>query len=107
MPEATFPFIVFPAPRTLPFIKTGTVLSGSTLIATNVPVSVWPAPGAVSNVGMVYDHDAEAPRNMEQILRMPNIRLIVDDVTYTVVDFEINEFIPHLVLRLRQMRAMI
>ena len=107
MAEAIFPFIIYPPEGQLPFINTARVMKGDTLIALNVPVSVWPVGGTLTDVGLAYDHQGEAPLEYAQILRMANCRLYIDDMRYTVVSIEKNEYVPHVALALREMNSML
>jgi hypothetical protein len=104
MAEAIFPFIVYPVEGQLPFLNTARVMKGDELLATNVPVSVWPVGNAFSSVGLAYDHQGEAPLDFAQLLRTPNARLFIDDERYTIVNIEKNLHMPHVALTLREMR---
>lgn len=104
-PEAVFPFIIYPAEGQLPFFNVARVMKGDELLAENVPISVWPVTGSSNDLGMSYDHQAEAPLDFAPLLRTPNARLYIDDLRYTVVNIERNEFIPHVALALREMSS--
>ena len=102
--EAVFPFIIYPSQGQLPFLNLARVMKGTELLAANVPISVWPVGNSFqSDVGLSYDHNGEAPLDFAQLLRTPNARLYIDDLRYTIVNIERNEFIPHVALSLREM----
>lgn len=107
MAEAIFPFVVYPAEGQLPFINTARVMRGDTLLALNVPVSVWPVSGSATDVGIAYDHQGEAPLDFAHLLRTPNVRLYIDELRYTVINIEANLFMPHVALLLREMAPML
>lgn len=107
MAEAIFPFIVYPPEGQLPFINTARVMRGDTLIALHVPISVWPAGASASLTGMTYDHQGEAPLDFAPLFRTPNLRLFIDNLRYTIVDWEQNDYLPHVALRLREVNAML
>lgn len=70
-----------------------------------MPLSpVWPASGRVEAVGGAYDHTAEAPLYFADALKAANRRVFVGGKTYTVVQAEEETFMPHVALRLREMR---
>lgn len=107
MAEAVFPFVVYPAEGQLPFINTCTVKQGNTLLALHVPISVWPAPGGQTPVGVTYDHQGETALEFKDIFRTPNARAVIDDQLYTVVDLQTNLYLPHVALLLRESQPMI
>src|SRR5262245_31649658 len=107
MAEAVFPFVVYPAEGQLPFINSAVVKQGNTLLAMNVPISVWPTPGSVSQVGAVYDHEGETGLEFFDIFRTPNCRVVIDDVLYMVVDIQKNVYLPHVALQLRESNPVI
>jgi hypothetical protein len=107
MPEATFPFVVYPSSQSLPFLSLARLISNDVWVADNIPITIWPSPGGVTEVGASYDHQGESPLDSAGLYRFPNVRVFVDDARYTVVDIEENRFLPHVALRLREMRPMI
>lgn len=87
----------------LPYLLTGDVTRNGDVVATDMPVSIWPAPARPGDLGGVYDHEGEAPANYYGDLRAANTRILVDSKTYTVVDVQLHQFVPHCSLILREM----
>jgi hypothetical protein len=113
-PQAIFPFVVSPPPQAgvpgtgvLPFFSMARLEQGDTLLADGVPMTVWPTPGSTTEVGAAYDHEGEAPLEYKNLLRFSNVRVYIDDVRYTIVNWSANDFFPHVALQLREMRNMI
>jgi hypothetical protein len=86
----------------LPFLKTGDVSRNGDEVATDMPVSIWPAQSRAGDIGGVYDHDGEAPAQFYPQLRASNTRITVDGKSYTVVDVQLHLFLPHCSLILRE-----
>lgn len=74
--------------------------------ADRMPLSpVWPASPRQTNTSRRYDHTAEAPLYFAAALRKPNRRVRVAGVVYTVVEALEEQFLPHVALRLAEVRA--
>lgn len=86
----------------LPFLQMADVTRNGEEVATDMPISIWPAPARAGEVGGVYDHDGEAPVAFWADLRVANTRLSVDGKMYTVVDVQKHLFLPHCSLVLRE-----
>lgn len=75
------------------------------VIASLIPISVWPVNPSVTPSGLAYDHDAECPRLFRDDFAGENLRLFIDGVRYTVVAVQDNVYFPHLALRLRKIKS--
>lgn len=91
----------------LPFLDTCDISSNGIAVLADCPVSVWPAPNRVTDVGAAYDHQAEAPYSAYEALRSPNAKVVIAGTTYQVIDLQANAYLPHVSMQLREMRAMI
>lgn len=89
----------------LPYFTTGTLRNLSDVpLVSNVPISVWPTSVRDMPVGREYTHDGECPIGYAEALEASNVRFLIGDTIYHVVDSTKHEFLPHCSLRLRQMR---
>jgi hypothetical protein len=86
----------------LPFLQEAAVSRNGDVVATDMPISIWPAPSRVGDIGGVYDHEGEAPASFHASLRVANTRVTVSGKTYTVVDVQRHDFVPHCSLILRE-----
>jgi hypothetical protein len=83
---------------TLPFLYSADLGSG-----VEIPISpVWPTPGGVTDVGYSYDHEAEVPVEAKSLVTKPNTIINLASERYRVIDVQANDFLPHVVLRLRR-----
>jgi hypothetical protein len=92
----------------LPYLRKGTLQKqDGTVIALNIPVSVWPANGVTSRYGEYFDHQAEAsPHYVNELVNGPaNRRLVIDGVKYNIVQATPHDFLPHVELTLRRVKA--
>lgn len=88
----------------LPFLSRGSLTElGGEVVLADVPVSVWPTPGRNTPTGRAYDHEGEASMENRGLWGY-NQRLVVDGVTYAIVDAVPQPFLPHMSLALREMR---
>jgi hypothetical protein len=88
----------------LPFLEVGELRKqDESVVAAEVPVSIWPAGNLVSSVGYHYDHTAEAAPEHYDELRRPNRTLVVGGAHYKVMNATLNPLgaPPHVALRLR------
>jgi hypothetical protein len=92
---------------TLPFIKTAQLREkGGTIVIDELPMSdPWPTTRAVFDAGAHYDHSAEAHRDYLTELERPNLILEVNDRLFMIVDRQHHDYLPHIVLRLRETRS--
>jgi hypothetical protein len=92
----------------LPYITLGELQQqDGTVIATDIPITVWPTTGSVTRYGEAYDHQAEASLDfVNELVHGPaNRRLVVDGVRYTIMQALPHTFLPHVELRLRRVKA--
>jgi hypothetical protein len=75
-----------------------------TVIADDVPCSVWPTTTRVTGSGLSYDHEGELPVSYYDQVRGPNVVLVLDDEEYIVVDAQENVYLPHVAVLLRRAR---
>lgn len=87
----------------LPFLTTAVAVRNGEEVATDIPISVWPAPVRKVEVGGSYDHEAECPASYYTTLRLSNMRLTVGSTSYSIVDIQQHTFLPHCSLMLREM----
>jgi hypothetical protein len=79
--------------------------SGSTLVE-DVPVHLELGGASAIARGVAYDWTGEAHSDSApHLIRQTNRRLVVGSVTYKVVEAFQNEFIPHVELRLLEVRG--
>jgi hypothetical protein len=77
-----------------------------TTLAEDIPVQLDQAGASAVGRGVVYDWTGEAHSDAApHLIRQTNRRLVVDGVTYKVVEAFQNEFIPHVELRLLEVRG--
>lgn len=92
----------------LPFDRTGTVteMGGVTTILEGLPLAYWPAEPVETSVGEVYDHEGECDiSGADALLDENNRQIEVEGKTFTVIRAELAEYVPHIMLRLRQIRG--
>jgi len=91
---------------TLPFIKRGLLRQkDGTPVVEELPISPpWPTTRTIFDAGAHYDHEAEAHRDYNAQLQIPNLVLEVDGVDYMVIDRAHHDYLPHVTLRLRETR---
>lgn len=91
----------------LPFDKLGTVIElGGDSIMENLPLAYWPAEPQETTVGEVYDHEGECDLSgADALLDESNRQITVGDKSFAVIRAEIAEYVPHIMLRLRQIRG--
>jgi hypothetical protein len=89
----------------LPFNKTATLREANGTIVDDVPVAIWSATGGNTSIGRAYDHEGQAPQNFyNPLVAAPNRYLEHDGVRYRIVSATLHEFLPHVALRLREVR---
>lgn len=92
----------------LPFLSLGVLKAqnGNTL-ASNIPVTIWPSNGSVTSYGEAFDHQAEASLDfVNELVNGPsNRKLVVDGVTYMLMQATPHAFLPHVELVLRRVKA--
>lgn len=91
----------------LPFDKVGDVQrQGGALVRSGVPIAIWPAgEGAVTPVGEAYDFLAQAAvEAANDLVRQPNRQVVVDGITLKVIWAQRHDHLPHVELRLRELR---
>ena len=91
----------------LPFDRTGNVLElGGDVLHEDLPLAYWPAEPRESSVGEVYDHEGECDlAGADALLDENNRQIEVGNKLFTVIRAEPAEFVPHIMLRLRQIRG--
>lgn len=93
---------------TLPFLTTGELQDqggGSIFGAEDVPLTVWPARASSSPQGRTYTHEGEAHLDFAEDLQVPNRQLVVDGLTYKIVNAQPQQFVPHVALELRRVEG--
>ena len=89
---------------TLPFLTFGQLKDQQgNVLAASLPCSVWPTSGRNESAGRAYDHQGEASIIQSEALRGMNRLLIIDGVTYRIVEAIEHTFVPHVELLLRRM----
>jgi len=105
VPEGVFPIPTSSSPSALPFMTTGALTrADASLLVAEMPVSVWPARNTVTRAGLVYDHDGECPLPFLDDVSEPNVRLLVAEWTYVVIEAVPHALVPHVALLLRRSR---
>lgn len=91
----------------LPFDRTGDVLElGGEVLLADLALAYWPAEPRETAVGEVYDHEGECDlAGADSLLDENNRQIEVDGKLFTVIRAEPAEFVPHIMLRLRQIRG--
>jgi hypothetical protein len=90
---------------TLPFLTSGTLKeSGGTTVST-INVSLWPADGTNTDIGREYDHEAQAPVSYYAACRVANRKITVGGIDYRIISAVEHPYLPHVALRLREMRS--
>jgi len=89
----------------LPFAQRGSLIQRpDTVIVDELPMSVWPTGTRVTQAGLTYDHEGEAPVEFYAQLREPNRVIVLDGDEYMVIDCQQNIYLPHTALVLRRSR---
>lgn len=90
----------------LPFLQTAQLQEIGGANVTAIPCSIWPTSGGDNvEAGRAYDHEGEAPIAHLAALSVVNRHLLLDGVKYRVISAIGHPFLPHVSLRLREMRA--
>lgn len=93
----------------LPFSEVANLMGqGSTPILDCSSSPAWPAGSTATRVGQAYDHTAELEATTQviaEVVGKSNRKLRIAGVTYSIVDYELNEFVPHLAVRLKVVRG--
>jgi hypothetical protein len=106
MARAIFPLEPRVPGASLPFWTHGQIIAqGGAVIAEGVPISIWPASGRATDSGVSYDHEGECHLGYRDAVRQANRSFVVGGTEYKVISVDENYFIPHLALRLREMRS--
>lgn len=89
----------------LPFLTAGTLRESDGTSVTTMPCSVWAASGSNTDVGRQYDHEGQSPLGTFSAVAAPNRILEVNGVRYRIVGAVLFAFLPHVSLRLREMKT--
>jgi hypothetical protein len=90
---------------TLPFLTTATLKSTDGTVIKDVPCSIWAARGGNTDVGRQYDHEGQAPKAFADDLVVANRYLETGGRRYRIVEAVPFSLLPHVSLRLREMRS--
>lgn len=98
------------SPGPLPFSEAADLLAqgGAVVLAGIASSPAWPRGSATTRGGQAYDHEAELEHSaalVDELTATANRKLRVGGVTYSIVDHEAHEFVPHVVVRLRTVRG--
>ncbi len=66
--------------------------------------AIWPTTTRVTQAGLTYDHQGEAPVGFYDQLRGTNLVIVLDGEEYVIVDCQQNVYLPHTALLLRRSR---
>lgn len=88
----------------LPFLQNALVTRNGEEVVTGMPISIWPAGVRAGDIGGVYDHEGEAPIAFYLTLNKANTRIAVDERAFTVIDAQLQQFVPHVSLLLREIQ---
>lgn len=89
----------------LPFDRQGTVHKQGGEELAEIDLAIWPAALSTTNVGEAYDHTGEAPADAaEHLVRKANREIRVDGRRFKIVEAHLHGYMPHVGLRLREIR---